>query len=132
MRVVIDTNVLLAGMATRGLCEGVLSICFESHTVILLEHILAEVREHYLGKFKANVEQADHAVATFRLGAELVEPAEVPSNDFDDVDDLPVLGTAVAGEADCLITGDRKLLELGQYMGVAILSPRAFYGRLRG
>jgi predicted nucleic acid-binding protein len=42
-----------------------------------------------------------------------------------------VLGTAVAGQADYLVTGDKQLLELGNYQGIPILSPREFYDRVR-
>ena len=42
MRVVLDTNVLLAGLATHGLCEALLKIVYRDHTVILSEHILDE------------------------------------------------------------------------------------------
>jgi predicted nucleic acid-binding protein len=40
-------------------------------------------------------------------------------------DDL-VLATAVAGQADFLVTGDRQLQRLGSYQGVKIVSPREF------
>jgi putative PIN family toxin of toxin-antitoxin system len=40
-------------------------------------------------------------------------------------DDL-VLATAVSAAADYLVTGDIKLQQLGNYQGVAIVSPRAF------
>jgi len=48
-----------------------------------------------------------------------------------DADDLTVLGAAIAGHADCLITGDKELLNLGSFRSIAILSPRAFYDPLR-
>jgi predicted nucleic acid-binding protein len=56
---------------------------------------------------------------------------EVAGSLFPDADDLPVLGAAIAGQADCLITGDSELLNLGSFRSIAILSPRAFYDRLR-
>jgi len=56
----------------------------------------------------------------------------VPPGRVRDKDDLPVLGTAIAGSVAALVTGDQELLALGLFRGVAILSPRDFYGRLRG
>jgi predicted nucleic acid-binding protein len=38
---------------------------------------------------------------------------------------------AVAGSAAVFVTGDQELLALGLFRGVAILSPRDFYERLR-
>jgi predicted nucleic acid-binding protein len=46
-----------------------------------------------------------------------------------DPDDLPVLGTAVAGNANVLVTGDDDLLTLREFQGMAILSPREFHDR---
>jgi len=130
VRVVLDTNVLLAGVATHGICEGLLALSFRDHSVVLSEHILNELAEHYVGKFQATGEQAAVVVETLRKHGEIVVPAPVSPDAFGDVDDLPVLGTAVAGQADCLITGDKKLLELGNHQGIPILSPREFYDRL--
>ena len=132
MRVALDTNVLLAGIATHGICEGLLAISFRDHTVVLSEHILDEIAEHYVGKFQATNEQASLVVDTLRRQSTIVVPASVPMDAFRDADDLPVLGTAVAGRVDCLVTGDRQLLELGSYEGIPIISPREFYDRVRG
>ncbi len=41
-----------------------------------------------------------------------------------------MLGTAIAGGVDALVTGDADLLDPGRIGPVAILSPRAFYDRL--
>lgn len=131
MRVVLDTNVLLAGIATHGICEGLVALAYRDHSVVLSEHVLNELAEHYVGKFKASGEQVSLVVETLRKYCEIVEPAPVSPDAFGDVDDLPVLGTAVAGRADALITGDKKLLELGNYQGIPILSPREFYERIR-
>ena len=131
MRIVLDTNVLLAGIATHGICEGLLTVCFRDHTVVLSEHILSEVAEHYVGKFKATAAQANGVVDTFRQHCDMVVPAPLPPAAFSDADDVPVLGTAVAGGADCLVTGDKGLLALNNFQGIAILSPRAFYDRIR-
>jgi putative PIN family toxin of toxin-antitoxin system len=132
VRVVLDTNVLLAAVATHGLCQALVTLVFRDHAVILSEHILGEVAKHYRGKFKATKRQADAAVAMLRANGELVEPVTVPLGTVRDKDDLPVLGTAVAGSAAVLVTGDQELLALGLFRGVAILSPRDFYERLRG
>ena len=131
MRVVLDTNVLLAGIATHGICEGLVTLAFRDHTVVLSEHILSEVAEHYVGKFKATAEQASLVVDTFRRNSEVVVPAPVASDVLADADDLPVLGTAFAGQADCLVTGDKELQGLGNYRGIPIQSPREFYERVR-
>jgi len=128
---VLDTNVILAGIATHGLCEALLTICLRDHEVVLSWHILDEVAEHYRGKFKAEPTQVAEVIGLLQGHAEIVTPARVPDHAFEDRDDLPVLGTIVAGRAACLITGDKPLLGLGAYQGVPILSPRDFYDLIR-
>lgn len=131
MRVVLDTNVLLAGVATHGICESLIALCYRDHTVVLSDHILNEFVEHYVGKFKASREQATVVADTIRRNSEIVVPTDVARDAVEDVDDLPVLGTAVAGRADSLITGDKQLLDMESYQGIPIRSPRQFYERLR-
>ncbi|TVQ77497.1 MAG: putative toxin-antitoxin system toxin component, PIN family [Phycisphaeraceae bacterium] len=131
MRVVLDTNILLAGIATHGLCEALLTLCYRDHTVVLSEYIIDELRSHYAGKFKAAPEQVEEVCHFFRSQSELVVPAPVIMPDFEDPDDLPVLGTAIAGKAECLVTGDQALQTIKEFQGVRVFSPRAFYDRLR-
>lgn len=47
-----------------------------------------------------------------------------------DPEDDAVLATAHLGRADYLVTGDRRLLEMGTYDEVRILRPRDFLGIL--
>ncbi|MCC7408484.1 MAG: putative toxin-antitoxin system toxin component, PIN family [Phycisphaeraceae bacterium] len=131
MRVVLDTNVLLAALGTRGLCEALMDVCIESHELVLSQHILDELHEHLSGKFKMPKRRAAEVVSFLREHAELVEPASVAKGTVKDRDDLPVLGTAVAAKADVLVTGDHELQALGVFHGIPILSPRAFYDQLR-
>lgn len=41
-----------------------------------------------------------------------------------------MLATAVAGQAELIVTGDPDLLVLGAYEGIEILSPRQFVERI--
>jgi uncharacterized protein len=43
-----------------------------------------------------------------------------------DPDDDKLLETAIRGEADCIVTGDRDLLTLDPFEGVTIFTPRDF------
>jgi putative PIN family toxin of toxin-antitoxin system len=130
VKVVLDTNVLVAAFATRGLCEAVLEVCLAGHDIVLSEPILKELRRHLRGKLKVPRVQAQAIVAFLREHAAVVAPATVPADACRDRTDLAVLGTALAAEADCLVTGDRDLLDLREFRGTAVLSPRAFHDRL--
>ena len=131
MRLVLDANVLLAGFGTRGLCEALLAICLESHHLIVSSHLLTETRRYLTTKFKVPAARADEIIAFLREQAEVVKPAQVPTGACRDPDDLPVLGTAIAGRAGMLVTGDKDLLVLKDYSGIPIVTPRQAYERLR-
>jgi putative PIN family toxin of toxin-antitoxin system len=128
--VVLDTNVLVAAFAARGLCEAVFEACLASHEIVVSQHILGELRRNLRGKIKLPAARADAVLSFLRENAALVIPAKVPADACRDRTDLAVLGTAVAARADCLVTGDADLLELGAFQGIPILSPRTFHDRL--
>ena len=130
MKIVLDSNVTLAAFATRGLCEAVMAVCLDRHEIILSEAILDEVLGHLAGKFKMPPARVEEIARFLREHAQVVLPVDVPLNACRDPDDRVVLGTAVAGEAAFLVTGDDDLVTLKQYQTVHIVTPRAFYDRL--
>lgn len=98
---------------------------------MLSYYILDELAEHRTSKLKMLASLGRAITRLLHEHAGIVERAELPADVCPDRDDLPVLGTAVAGRVDALVTGDAELLQLGQVHQVPILSPRAFYDRLR-
>ena len=42
-----------------------------------------------------------------------------------------ILASALSGNADLLVTGDRELLELDKVKNLEIVSPRAFWEKLK-
>jgi putative PIN family toxin of toxin-antitoxin system len=133
VRVVLDTNVLLSAMFTRGVCEALLDAAIESDAfaIVLSDHILKGFERHARDKFAAPPAEVAAAVDFLRRSAEIVAPARLPSRTCRDRSDLPALGTAVAANADALVTGDADLLGLVAIRGIPICSPRSFYDRLR-
>jgi putative PIN family toxin of toxin-antitoxin system len=131
VRIVLDANVLLAGFGTRGLCEALLAVCLKSHQLVDSQHLLTETRRCLTTQFKVPALQADEIIAFLRDQAEMVKPAVIARSACRDPDDLPVLGTAVAGHAALLVTGDKDLLVLKDHAGIPIVTPRECYDRLR-
>jgi putative PIN family toxin of toxin-antitoxin system len=132
VKTVLDANVLLAAFGFGGVCRAVVDVCVESHELLLSDPILEEVRRHLQDKFGHSPEMADERVSLLRDAAVIVIPAPVPNDACGDRDDLPVLGTLVAAQADCLVTGDQELLGLGRFQECSILSPRQFWEGLKG
>jgi len=131
VKVVLDTNVLLAGFATRGLFEAVLKLCLDSHEIFISQYILDEFERNLVKSFKFPADHAREIVSFLKQHATIVEPMPVPGDACRDKSDLPVLGTLSAAGGDCLVTGDNDLISLKVFEGMPILSPRMFYDQLR-
>ena len=127
MRVVLDTNVLLAAFISRGLCHDLLEHCIREHEVVLSEFLLGEFKRKLKGKFRVPEERVGRAVALLRNHVEIVEPEPLPEPACRDPDDDWVLATAVMGACRCVVTGDKDLLTLDGYDGIRILGPRTFW-----
>jgi putative PIN family toxin of toxin-antitoxin system len=122
----------LAAFGTRGLCEALSSACLESQELVTSEYILAELRKHLTRAFRIPARQAEDVVAFVREHSDVVLPARIPSTACRDPDDLSILGTAVAGRANLLVTGDRDLLGLKRHGDIPIVTPRDCHDRLAG
>jgi putative PIN family toxin of toxin-antitoxin system len=126
MRLVLDTNVLIAALIARGVCADLLEHCVLGHTIVTSAVILTELRENLVGKFKYTTQEADEAVDLLQSQSEIVTPEDLEQPVCRDPDDDQILGTAVGGKAECIVTGDKDLLVLQQYQGIEIVSPGDF------
>lgn len=131
MRVVFDSNVLIAAFATHGLCHSLLEICLRGHEVVLSAEILDEVAQKLGKKVKVPAATVREIRAFLEAHCLLERPVPVPSDACRDPKDLPILGLAAAARAECLVTGDEDLLVIGKYHESSILTPRQLYDRLR-
>lgn len=130
MRIALDSSVLIAAHATRaGVCAALYQEVLERHYLVLSRYIVAEVRRKLLGKFQLNEDLANRIAHELLEVAEVVEPAELPRESCRDPADIPVLRTAVAANADWLITVDKDLLALASFRNVYIIKPAVFWQR---
>ncbi|MFC1770880.1 putative toxin-antitoxin system toxin component, PIN family [Candidatus Margulisiibacteriota bacterium] len=127
MKIVLDTNVIIASFATRGLCAEVFEICIIDHEVFISEFILTECRDKLTNKLKTPLRITEGIIDYLRSNTTLVLPAEVDIDCCDDKKDLAVLGTAVATDSDLLITGDKKILKTKTIFKTSIVTPRDFW-----
>jgi len=132
VKVCLDTNVLVAAFATRGLCADALRAVLTEHELVLGEVVLVEFRRVLKAKFKLPAERIAFAEAVFN-SVEIVpkpkQPAAIPVRDRDD---RWILATAMNAQVDVLVTGDGDLLEVAAEVSFPILTPREFWEYLRG
>jgi putative PIN family toxin of toxin-antitoxin system len=132
MRVVLDTNVIISAFAARGLCKEVFEVCLEGHTIVTSEEILSETKEKLLEKIHLPKKTVLEIIDYLKGTAEVVEPENIKENVCRDKGDVMVIGTALSGKTQFIITGDEDLLILKKYKNIEIISPREFWNRLRG
>ena len=130
MRVVLDTNVIVAAFATKGLCSDIFEICLLDHSIIISEYIFLEVKEKLIEKIHLTQSSVNDIVSYLRNQAEVVMPEELHESVCRDKDDINIIGTALSGNARFIITGDEDLLSLKKYKNVEILTPREFWSKL--
>ena len=130
MKIVLDANVVVAGFATRGLCESILELCFHSHEIMLSEDLLDEILRNLRKKIKLPGGIVEDIGKLLREHTSIVSPIPFTAGLCRDPDDVKILGLAVAANADCIVTGDKDLLILEKFQGIPILTPRSFSNSL--
>jgi putative PIN family toxin of toxin-antitoxin system len=132
VRVFLDTNVLVAAFATRGLCADVFRLVLAEHELLVSAALIEEVTRTLTKKIHVPDPVVREIVAFLRASASTVESApERPPIVVRDPDDLVILGGALSGGADVLVTGDKDLLVLGKVGALRILDPRGFWELVR-
>jgi len=127
MRVVLDTNVIIAAFATRGLCADIFEYCLYGQEIIFSKELLNEINRNLCLKIKVPRHISIEIVDFLSSRRELIEPSKLPQNICRDKSDLHILGLAVAGGVDAIITGDKDLLTLKAIYSIPILTPREFW-----
>jgi putative PIN family toxin of toxin-antitoxin system len=138
-RVVLDSSVLISAfVAPHGEVMPLLREPLKSrYHAVLSMNILEETTQKLLTKpalrrYASYRDDDVHAYVAWLLSqAELVD-GELPELHvvLDDPKDDMVVATAVAAQAQYLVSGDRHLLSLGRYEGIAIISVRQFLDML--
>lgn len=139
LRVVLDTNVLLSGIAYPASVPGKILAAWRhgSVDVLLSAYILDELRRvlprlaHRHGLTSAEI---DDLVDALSIQAEVIEPLPDLEPALRDFDDQAVLGTLLAAleasGANYLITGDKDLLAMAERY--PIIAPAAFWATHAG
>lgn len=131
MRVFLDTNVLISAFATRGLCEDILQTVLAEHQLVLGETVLSELARVQRTKFGSPDDLVEETLAFLRREAVVTSESVDSGVTLRDPTDIRILGEALAADAEALVTGDRDLLDAAAQAPLPILSPRAFWDRLR-
>ncbi len=133
MRVVLDTNTLISAIGWEGAPRQILIALREGRHKLITSPALLDELTKVLGYPKLRPIRAHPllpiVLAWLHNPEHIVIPEEQVSAVRADPADNFVLEAAVTGKADVIVSGDRDLLDLRQFRGIHILTPRAFVVR---
>jgi putative PIN family toxin of toxin-antitoxin system len=131
LRVVLDTNVLVSGLAYPGSVPGrIVSIWRQGGLdVVLSRYILDEMAQALprLSRIQLSPSEIRDLTDSLMFLADIVEPDSEQDASLRDPADQQVLASLRASQADYLITGNKDLLALAEKY--PIVTPATFWAR---
>lgn len=127
MRVVLDTNVLIAALVFPG-GQGDLALrrAIDGRDQLLLSAAILDELLSVLGrKFSRDAEELAHVAVFLSDLAVAVTPRRRLRVVADEPDNR-ILECAVAGRADAIVTGDKALLALREFRGIPLITLRSY------
>jgi len=125
VRIVVDTNVLIAGLVADGLCRDIVKRRLPACEVVTSPFLLNELKEKLSEKFGVNPKTVP-LLKLYEDQARVVAVVPLAEPVSRDPDDDLVLSAALEGKAEVILTGDKDLLILKEFRKIKILSPRQF------
>jgi len=130
VRVLLDTNVIVSAVTTRGLCADVFRAVLAAHELVTCAQVIQEVRRNLRIKFGVPDPLIEEYLELIGQDAIVAEPEDLPDLPIQDRDDAAIVAAAIGARAEVLVTGDHELQSLKNIGKVRILSPRAFWEEL--
>ena len=131
--IVPDTNVLVSGSTVPHGNPAFILNSWRSEKVQIITslEILAEFQRVMLEKFNAPQNEVEVLNAFFIWKGKVVEPKQKFNVIKEDPTDNKFLEAAIEGNADYIVSGDKDLLRLKNFMEIQIISPAEMASILR-
>ncbi len=136
VRLALDTNTAVSGLIWGGVPCRLIDAAAAGKAIIIgsvplldeLQGVLSRRKfSDQLAKRGAN---ADDLFDGYTALVRLVTPSAIGPVILADPDDDIVLATAVAGDAEAIVSGDAHLLGIGEFCGVPIITPAVAVNQL--
>ena len=137
MRVVLDTNILIGALITKGTPPDQLYRAWlrgEFELVTSIEQIHELARTLSRRRLQKHVDASEASVIVGHLGMRAIVLDRPPSVALStDPADNRILAAAIAGQVDFIVSGDKRhMLALKEVEGIPLITAREAVERLRG
>ena len=128
MRIVLDTNVFISGIFFTGPPHRILLAWRDGKVQLLVSATILD--EYHCAKDELASQFSGVDLEPFlqllTVQAEVIQPLPLASVIQEDPSDDRFLECAVAGNADCIVSGDKHLLKLVEFQSIPIMKPAVF------
>lgn len=131
MKIFLDTNVLVSAFATRGLCSDVLRETLSFHQLVISTPLLAELERILKEKIKLPGDLIAESLDFLTQIGQMSESFERPILELKDKDDELIISSALNGDVELFVTGDKEVLKLKLVDQMMIVDPRSFWELLK-
>ena len=127
MRVVFDTNIFISALVIPGsIAEKAILKILEGHDqLVISKAIINEVLQVLARKFSRDSENLSRVAVWLSDIGILVRPKR-KIHVLEDESDNRILECAVEGNAEAIVTGDKRMLELVRFQHVSIMGLREY------
>jgi len=128
VRIVLDTNVFISGIFFTGPPHRILLAWRDGKVQLLVSAAILDeyhrVKDELASQFPGVDLQPFLQLLTVQ--ADVIQPPPFAPVIQEDPSDDRFLECAVAGKADCIVSGDKHLLKLAEFQGIPVMKPAAF------
>ena len=127
MKILFDTNVIISGFVSQGYSFDVIKDAANKHEVYCTEYLLKETQKNLSTKFPLSHEAVSSIINTVKKQFTFGKTANTIEKISRDSKDDQILADAVTNDVDIIVTGDKDLLEIKNYKGIKIITPKDYW-----
>jgi len=128
MRIVLDTNVFISGIFFSGPPSQILKAWGNLNFQIVLSQEILDEYQRVANELSSKFPSVDilPIIEMVTIHGQFVDTQDIDITVCEDPDDNKFIECAIASNCQIIVSGDKHLLKLTGYKGIAVLNPRDF------
>lgn len=133
IKIVLDANVFISALFWKGAPYQMVQKIIKGEILNFTSpQILQEIKEKLLIKFELPPEKVKEFLEIIVFNSKIIRPEKEVDIVRKDPKDNKIIECALGAKAPFIISGDKHLLEIKEYRGIRIISPKEFLSIDRG